>query len=390
MPDTASSLEYSDPSPFSVDAQGTAFTFLPSGRDRLQMLLDVITQAQTSLRVFYYMFQDDGAGRQVRDALADAAKRGVDVRLLVDRFGTDASDGFFAPIIEAGGSFAVFSAKWSRRYFIRNHQKMVVADKETALVGGFNVSEHYFAPPSENGWTDLGVRMVGGATEPLCDWFENLWSWATDGTSQFRAVRQLVRDWEPGDGPVQLTVGGPTRAPSNWARRVKRDLIRAKRLDLVMAYFSPPLSFRRLIKRIAKRGAARLIMAGKSDNGATIGAARALYGGMLRKGADIYEFQPSKLHMKLIVIDDITYFGSANFDHRSIRLNLEMMFRVEDAALAQRMREFIDDLADASQHVTYAVHKQRSNPWTQLKWRLGWFLVTTLDYTVTRSLNAGN
>lgn len=386
----SASADYQDPPPFTVETDDVSLTFLPCGQDRLDALLDMIGSATSSLQMFYYMFQADDAGTKVRDAVADAAQRGVAVQLLVDRFGTDAEDSFFEPIIAAGGQFAVFSAKWSRRYFIRNHQKMTIADEERAMVGGFNISDHYFAAPADNGWTDLGVSMSGATVAPLCDWYGKLWDWAANDKTQFRAIRKLVKDWSPGDGRVQLTMGGPTRAASNWARGVKRDLAKAEKLDGVMAYFSPPRSFRRHIRRIAKRGAVRLIMAGKSDNGATIGASRALYGGMLRKGAQIYEFQPSKLHMKLLVIDDVTYFGSANFDHRSIRLNLEMMFRIEDAGLAARMREFIDGLQDASVHVTYDLHKQRSNPWTQLQWRMGWFLVTTLDYTVTRSLNAGN
>ncbi|WP_424771454.1 phospholipase D-like domain-containing protein [Pontixanthobacter sp.] len=387
-PDTIS--DYQDPPPFSVETDDVSLTFLPCGQDRLDALLDMIASAQSSLDIFYYMFQDDACGTKVRDAIADAAQRGVKVRLLVDRFGTDAENSFFDPVTEAGGAFTVFSAKWSRRYFIRNHQKMTIADEQRAMVGGFNISNHYFAPPAENGWNDMGVSMTGATIAPLLDWYEKLWDWARDDTTQFRAIRKLVKNWTPGNGRVQLTLGGPTRAASNWARGVKRDLAQAEKLDVVMAYFSPPRSFRRHIRRIAKRGAVRLIMAGKSDNGATIGASRALYGGMLRKGAQIYEFQPSKLHMKLLVIDDVTYFGSANFDHRSIRLNLEMMFRIDDAGLAARIREFIDGLQDASVHVTYDLHRQRSNVWTQLQWRMGWFLVSTLDYTVTRRLNAGN
>jgi len=131
------------------------------------------------------------------------------------------------------------------------------------------------------------------------------------------------------------------------------------------------------------------VMAGKSDNAATIGAARALYGALLRDDCQIYEFQPSKLHMKALVIDDAVYFGSANFDHRSIRLNLELMFRFEDAALASQMRGLIDEMAEVSEHVTYALHRERRGLFANLRWWASLFLVSALDYTVTRRLNAG-
>ncbi|WP_271079430.1 phospholipase D-like domain-containing protein [Aurantiacibacter sp. MUD61] len=375
------------PEPFTVEAQGHSFTFMPDGVHRYAALLACINDAKNKLEVFYYMFQDDPAGRPVRDALVAAAERGVDVKLVVDRFGTDADEEFFQPIVDAGGSFCFFNPKTTRRYLIRNHQKMCIADEEMAIVGGFNISENYFKPPEENGWTDLGVIMRGPCVEKLREWYKLVRDWAKNDKAQYRAVRDMVREWEPGDGKVRLLVGGPTRVPSNWEYFIKRDFNDGKKLHMVMAYFSPPRSYRRLLRKFAQRGDVNLVMAAKSDNSATIAAARATYSKLLKAGAKIYEFQPSKLHMKLLVVDDVTYFGSSNFDHRSIRLNLEMMFRVEDQELADRMREFIGSMQDASEHITPELHRERSNPWERFKRWIGWSLVSIVDYTVTRRLN---
>ncbi|MDC0886167.1 phosphatidylserine/phosphatidylglycerophosphate/cardiolipin synthase family protein [Altererythrobacter sp.] len=387
MPTDAAPAQYTYPEPFALSSQEHEFFFMPDGVHRFDALLELIDNAQESLNLFYYMFQDDDAGRPVMARLVEAAKRGVETHLLVDRFGTDATDGFFQPLIDAGGTFCIFNPKKSRRYLIRNHQKMAIADEKDALVGGFNVSEHYFNPPEENGWCDLGVKVRGPVVDDLLKWFKQMADWTENPKAQYRSVRKMVREWDPGDGKVRMLVGGPTRAPSNWARQVKSDMANAKAFDLVMAYFSPPRSFRRLIHRIGERGKARLVMAGKSDNGVTINAARAIYGAMIRHDVKVYEFTPCKLHMKLLVIDDAVYFGSANFDHRSIRLNLELMFRVEDAELAGKIREFIDGLADASLHVTHEVHRKRRGLIAKAKWVTAWFLATTVDYTVSRSLN---
>ena len=379
--------KYQHAEPLSLTAAGHDLTIYPHGEHRLDALCELIDETRDTLHLFYYMFQSDRAGTRVRDCIVEAARRGVKVQLIVDRFGTDAKPPFFEPIIEAGGSFSIFSPKKTRRYLIRNHQKICVSDERVAMVGGFNISDHYFNPPPDNGWTDLGVKMTGPVVDDLLKWYRQFATYARDEDTQFRAIRKLIEDWEPGDGAARLTIGGPTRSSNNWVQAIKRDLAKGRRLDMVMAYFSPPRSIRRLIRKLAKRGDARLIMAGKSDNDATIAAARATYGRMLRQGAAIYEFQPTKLHMKLAVIDDVVYFGSSNFDHRSLRLNLEMMFRFEDEGFADCMRSLIDRMQEASEHITPELHRERRNPWTLFKWWLGWSMVSTIDYTVTRRLN---
>ncbi len=380
---------YRDADPFEIAARDHSFTFYPAGIDRLAALESLIAEAERSLHIFFYMFQPDEAGKLVRDALVAAAERGVAVHLIVDDFGSDAPRSFFETLVAAGGSFDLFSPRWNVRYLIRNHQKFVIADGKRVMTGGFNVSDHYFKPPEENGWCDLGALVEGPVVAQFRDWFVQLEGWVSSEGSQFRAIRAMVREWEPGEGPVQLVLGGPTRITSAWARRVKDDLAHGDRLDIVMAYFSPPRSIQQLLERLGRLGKARLVMAGKTDNGATIGASRALYSGLLGAGVSIAEFQPSKLHMKLMVIDDVTYFGSANMDMRSVRLNLELMLRVEDAALAARMRELIDYLEEYSTPVTREWYRQRAGWFNRMRWRISNWLVTVIDYSVTRRLNLG-
>ena len=89
------------------------------------------------------------------------------------------------------------------------------------------------------------------------------------------------------------------------------------------------------------------------------------------------------------MLDDTVYLGSANFDMRSLYINLELMLQVKDAALAERMREFVSQHIAASEEITPALHARRSTPWNRFRWRLGWLLVSVIDYTVTRRLNLG-
>lgn len=380
---------YRDPPPFTLEARGQVLRFYPAGKDRLDALLALVDAARTTLDVCFYIFAEDESSHRVRDGLIAAARRGVRVTLIVDGFGAAASDLFFEPLAASGGCIWRFSSKWTRRYLIRNHQKMVIADGAQAMIGGFNVEDSYFAPPQANGWNDLGLVIEGSVVEDLSRWFALMEQCVSIRRGQWRAIRRIVREWDPGSRPVRLLVGGPTRGLSSWARCVSDDLIRGKRLDMMMAYFSPPKRLVRRIARIASLGQTRLLMAGKSDNGATIGATRALYAALLKKRARIWEFVPCKLHTKLIVLDDRTYVGSANFDMRSLYINLELMLVIEDTALAGAMRAFIAQHLDASLEVTPEVHEARATWWNRLRWRASWFLVAVLDYTVSRRLNLG-
>ena len=379
--------DYRDLDPFNITAAGHDFLFYPHGQDRLTALVALIDGAQASLKVFYYLFDSDTSGTMVRDALVAAARRGVDVALIVDDFGNDAGEEFFAPLEEAGGSFAIFSPQFGTRYLVRNHQKFVIVDETRVMTGGANVSDHYFATPADNGWCDLSVTIEGAVVEQFLRWFDLLQKWVANEAQgrrrQLRQLRDIVKAWEGGDGPVRLLVGGPLVRRGHWAWVLRQDLVAAKRLDLVSAYFSPPRSYRRLFRRVARRGRVRMIMAGKSDIGAAIDMARLLYRKLLSAGVRIYEFQPCKLHMKLLVVDDVSFIGSANLDKRSFRINVELMVRVEDAELAAKLRELMDHMEAASEEMTLERYAREATWFNRIRWQLAYWM-SLADYRVSK------
>ena len=384
-----SAASFCAPAPFMLEAQGHRLAFYPGGAERRKALLDLIASARERLEVAFYIFATDTSGRLVRDALTEAAERGVDVTLIVDGFGAEADEAFFEPLIAAGGKFRCFIGTFSLRSLIRNHQKMVIADRTRAMLGGFNVEDDYFASPQENGWNDLAFTVEGEVVEKIVRWFGELDGWAAQSHARFADILRRLRRWDGGEAPVQLLIGGPTRGLSSWARCVSRDLEEGERLDMIMAYFSPPRQLLRRICRIAKKGQTRLVLAGKSDNGATIGASRSLYTKLLGSNARIWEFDASKLHTKLIVLDDAVYLGSANFDMRSLYINLEIVLRIEDKAFADQMREFVAQHIPASVEITPELHRRRASLSNRLRWWTSWFLVSVVDYTVSRKLNLG-
>jgi cardiolipin synthase len=372
----------------SLEVAGNRLTLLADGPERLAALLELIEGARESLRFLYYMFMDDSSGTRVRDALIAAAGRGVEVSLLVDGFGSTTNREFFRPLEEAGITFCQFSPKWGRRYLLRNHQKLALADMKRVIIGGFNVSDDYFGTVQSGAWRDIGLRVEGDSVAALVAYFDGLLRWTQAERPRVRELRRMLHQSSVTEGRLHWLFGGPARRLSPWARAVRRDMKSASRLDVVAAYFAPsPGMLRRLAAVARSNGRVRLVTASKSDNNATIAAARNTYWWLLRRGVQIFEYSPTKLHTKLFVVGDVVHIGSANFDMRSLFLNLEMMLRVEDAAFAAAMRRFVDGEVAASQPITLESHRRNRTWLNRMRWAVGYFIVAVADYRIAKRLN---
>jgi cardiolipin synthase len=370
-----------------IKVAGNYLTLLPDGPQRLEALLSLIEGAKRDLRILYYIFLDDVSGHRIRDALIAACRRGVRVFLFVDGFGSTANQDFWQPLAETDIHFCRYSPKFGRRYLLRNHQKLALADGRRVIIGGFNVSDEYFGTIEAGAWRDLGLQVEGDSVFCLTRYFDDLFQWARSPRARPRELRRMLRQHSITEGKLHWLFGGPGRRLSPWARAVRRDMISSTRLDMIASYFAPSPPILRRIGQVARRGTVRLVTAAKSDNRATIGAARSTYQYLLKRGVRIFEYQPTKLHTKLFVVDDVVHIGSANFDMRSLFLNLEMMLRVDDPAFATAMRGFVDGEIKDSAPVTIESHRTMRTPFARLRWWLAYFVVAVADYGISRRLN---
>jgi cardiolipin synthase len=375
------------PPPITAEIAGNRIELIESGEARLRLVLELIEGARQSIRMLMYMFNADRAGNRVRDALVAAARRGVEVKLLVDGFGSGAGPEFFAAIDQAGGKHCVFNPRYDRRYFVRDHQKLIVIDGRTVIVGGANIDDTYLTDRGPRRWRDLWLRLDGPEAEMPTRYIYHLFRWSLRKNPKLRSLRRILREYTEWRGPLQWKFSGPLSLRNSWWRSIGADIRRGRRLDMIFAYFAPPGAMLRRIGRLGRRGRARIITAAKSDNHATIAAARHSYSRLLRRHVEMYEYQPAKLHTKLAIVDDIVHIGSSNFDYRSLYINLEIMLRIKDAAFANAMRGYFERELEDCKWITPELHKRRSNPWRRLKWAISHYLVNIMDYTVTRRLN---
>ncbi|WP_033922099.1 phospholipase D-like domain-containing protein [Sphingomonas sp. 37zxx] len=365
-------------------------TMLDTGPRRYRGLIDLIAGAQHSLRVLYYIYEDDAAGHAVGDALAAAAARGVAVSLLVDGLGSEAAAGrqFFDHLADSGVHVCRFIPRFGRRYLLRNHQKFALADEARVIIGGFNIKTDYFAPPADDAeaWRDLGLLVEGPAAARLAGYFDSLLRWSERPKAPIHALNRLLRAWSEEEGQVRWLLGGPTRRLSPWARAIRRELKRGRHIDLIAAYFAPGPMLLRNLGRAGRRGAVRLVLPARTDNYMAIWASRFTYAGLLRRGVAIHEYQATKLHSKLIAIDDVVHIGSANFDMRSLFLNMELMLRIDDPAFARHVHSYVDGEVAQSELITPALHRQRMTIGRRISQAIAYFMMAVVDPAVSRSL----
>jgi cardiolipin synthase len=327
-----------------------------------------------------YIFREGEIGARVRDALVDAAARGVKVRVLTDAFGClEMSRDYLKPIDDAGGECRCFNPLELRRFPYRDHRKLVVVDGETAFVGGFNIGPEYNGDGRTEGWHDLGMVLRGALVPELLQAFHTMFGAARLRHPRLSRFRKSLTSRRVGTPDGDLFLLAPGRAPNPARDALVEDILRAKRVHLTSAYFLAPRRLRRAMAAAARGGAqVRLLVPGKSDVRLAQLAARGQYSALLRAGVEIYEYEPQVLHSKRYLLDDIAYVGSANLDLRSLSINYELLVRVQDRDFAEEGHAHFEEDLQHSRRVLRAEWRRRGW-WNRLAERVARAILVGID-----------
>ncbi|MFM1990663.1 MAG: cardiolipin synthase [Pseudomonadota bacterium] len=399
-----------------VPTDGNAVLLLQSGAEFFPALVAAIDAASTEVLLETYIFADDEAGLRVAGALAQAAGRGVTVRLLVDGYGTrELPRGVAERLAAAGVEVRVYAPMprfltLDRERLRRLHRKQACIDRRMAFVGGINVLDDRWDPNHgalEHPRLDYAVRLVGPVVGTVHASMARLWSQvafasaplregargALDGLDRLAGGRPPERLRTPShDGPRRrhrhaAGTGAGVRAMlvlrDNLANRraIERAYLKAiggarREVLIANAYFFPGRRFRRALREAARRGVrVRLLLQGRAEYVLPHLATQALYDPLLAAGVEIVEYHRSFLHAKVAVIDDWATVGSSNIDPFSLLLARESNAVILDAAFAAMLRErLLASMAEGGRPVVHDEHARR--PWTQ---RLaGWFATRML------------
>jgi cardiolipin synthase len=360
---------------------GLEHAWFATGDAMLAATAQAVAAATRSVWLETYICTDSPAGRGTREQLVAAARRGVQVRVLVDSIGSLTLPGsFWRPLTAAGGEVKWFNPLRLDRFAIRDHRKLLVCDDTVAFIGGFNLSAETSGDGVRCGWCDLGLRVTGPLAAKLGETFTDMFARSELLHARLYRLRRSHAKRALGGPGWQLLLSGPGWGLNPFVRALSRDLAHAREVRIITPYFLPSLRLRRRLTAVARSGGqVQLLLPAKSDVPMTRFAAQSLYRRLLRSGVAIHEYLPQILHAKLYLVDDIVYVGSSNFDPRSLRINYELMVRFTDPALAVEARAIFAANLEHSRRVR-PERWQRARPCAQrLRQRWAYFLLATLD-----------
>ncbi len=363
-------------------AAAHSFTWHSTGQSLLEAKLAAIGAAQSSVVMETFIFRDSDLGQRFREALSTAARRGVRVRVLVDRVGSfQLRRDYFADLVAAGGEMRWFNKLRLRSLSFRDHRKLLAVDGSEALVGGCNIAPEYYGDGITTGWRDGGVSVRGPVVGELEAEFDRQWERALGQRWRMSSGGRRQRVPVAGSPEVEPLFMQPGVGLNPLREALRRDLVSAREVAITSAYFLPSHRLRRHLARAVARGTrVRLLLAGQSDVPLLQLASRSFYRRLVNQGIEIWEYQPQVLHAKVILVDDIVFVGSSNLDPRSLRINFEIMLRIRDATLAATVREQFE--AEVSQHaraITRETLRHGRSWWQRLKQRFACWVFGRLD-----------
>ena len=341
-------------------APGNRAQTLLNGDQIFPAMLEAIGSARHSITFETYIYWSGTVGKRFADALSEKAKSGVHVHILVDWVGSQKMDDTLLKEMRDAGVeiYRYHPLRWYslNRLNNRTHRKLLVVDGRVGFTGGVGIADEWDGHAQDvNHWRDTHFRVEGPVVAQMQAAFADNWMKVSGavlhGDDYFPRI-------DP-DGPhlAQVFKSSEEGGSESMHLMYLMSVAAAEQsIDLSMAYFVPDeLALEALVDALKRGVKVRIVMPGKNtDAGLVRRASRAKWGPILAAGAQVYEYEPTMYHCKVLVVDRTwTSVGSTNFDERSFRLNDEANLNIYDRDFAQRqVADFEADLKRA-RRITY-------------------------------------
>lgn len=347
---------------------GNGYDVLVNGDLVFPAMLQAIEAARSRISFETYVYDKGQVADQFTGALEQAARRGVAVNIILDALGTGSMEKSHLERLEKAGAH-VLSFNPTGWYTLeelnyRTHRKILVVDGSLAFTGGVGVADHWLGNAQDpQHWRDTHVRIQGPIARTLeAAFYENF-------VGGGFAVTPVLTDPEPvvdADDQSMVVRSSPSDGASDLKRLYLLAIALARHsIDITSPYFVTDESTRWALDDARNRGVTIrvLVESDNTDHRSVKYASRDAYDGLLAGGIQIYEYQPTMMHTKTMVVDGVlSVFGSANFDNRSLELNDEVNVAVFSRRLAARfLQDFDNDLRASHQ---WTLEAWRERPYT--------------------------
>lgn len=346
--------------------QGNRVDVLLNGDEIFPSMLSAIRSAERSITFESYIYWSGSIGREFADALSERARTGVKVHVLLDWLGSSKLDPTQLTTMEsAGASVRRFHAPvWYRldRMNNRTHRKVLVVDGKVGFTGGVGIADTWAGRAQDaDHWRDTHFRTEGPVVAQMQAVFMDNWIKVTGevlhGAEYFPPLAKR------GDTAAQMFSSSPEGgSESMHLMYLLAITAAAKSIYLSSAYFVPDDLTLKALVGAAKRGVqVQIITPGENMDAETVRrASRARWGDLLQAGVEIFEYQPTMYHCKVMVVDGLWMsVGSTNFDRRSFSLNDEANLNITDREFAARQITIFQQDVAKSKAVTYSEWQQR-------------------------------
>ena len=360
--------------------QGNRIEILKNGVRFFPSMLAAIRAAKKTINLEFYIYWDGQIGRQFAEALAERSRAGVKVNVILDAVGSAAMSHDLIDFLQRNGIAIEWyhPLRWYTlsRFNHRTHRKVLIVDGEIGFCGGVGIADEWLGDAdSRDHWRETVVRVEGPAVTQMQ--FAFMDNWVKSRGELLTGLDYFPQITPRGEHLAQVMKSSPSEGSSAVKLLFIVSIVSAtKSIYLSSAYFVPDHDTRRALEGAVRRGVdVRIIVPGEfTDVPIVRHAGRLTYSQLLKRGIRIFEYQPTMMHAKTMVVDGIwTTIGSSNFDERSFRLNDEVNVNIHDASIAAQMEQmFFEDLA-RSEEITRRRWIKR--PWMQrVKERVaGWF-----------------
>ena len=345
---------------------GNSVKALQNGEEIFPAMLAAVRAARTTIAFETYIYWSGDIGRELAEALAERAKAGVQVNVLIDWVGGLKMDEALLEKIELAG-VKVHQFRPLRWYNLvrmnnRTHRKLLVIDGEVAFTGGVGIADQWRGnAQSPDQWRDMHFSVRGPVVAQFQAAFNDNWVKATGQV--LNGVRHFPALTPAGDMKAHLFISSPTGGSESMQLMYLMAIAAAaKQIDLQSAYFVPDeLSIKALLAATARGVKVRLLLPGEHiDSDSLRLASRAEWGSLLKVGVEIYEYLPTMMHNKMLIVDgELVSVGSTNFDPRSFHLNDEASMNLYDRKFASQMTVVFEQDLKHTRRYTYAQWEQR-------------------------------